>query len=147
MWTRGLLFSMAFGLAASATPVAAQDYSTYRTPQSQYRDDTEEVVVVAPPYRQEYGPTGAPIVTASLSRPVRFDDLDLRSRWGVRALHSRIQRTAQALCSRINAMYPASVDYTDGAWPVDTHCIRRATVEAMYQAGAAIRAARRGDSR
>ena len=147
MWTRGVLFSMASALALCAMPAAAQDYSPYVTPGFGARDNAPEVVIVRPPYvprSYSYGPAGAPVINAAISRPVRFDDLDLRTAWGVRALHARIRHTATALCNRINALYPASVDAADGAWPVDTHCIRRATAEAMDQADDAIRAARSG---
>jgi UrcA family protein len=98
---------------------------------------TEEVIVRAPPY---HGPQrseiGAPIEDVSLSREVRFDDLDLRTDLGQGALRDRIRRTALSLCQDLANRYPVTAD--DGSPP----CYRTAYDDAMNQAESAIRNAR-----
>ena len=140
----GAIGAGVIGLVLAGYPAAAQDYAPYVTPGFSYSQDTPEVVVVRPPYSptQRDSATGAPIENVSLSRPVRFDDLDLTSNWGVRALHTRIRIAAQTLCSQLDAMYPAAVDTNGPNSPVDMSCYRRAVDDAMYQADAAVAAAR-----
>jgi UrcA family protein len=97
---------------------------------------TEEVIVRAPPY---HGPQrseiGAPIEDVSLSREVRFDDLDLRSTSGQDTLRDRIRQTALSLCQEIENRYPVTAD---GSPP----CYRTAFDDAMDQAESAIQNAR-----
>jgi UrcA family protein len=94
------------------------------------------VIVRAPPY---HGPQrseiGAPIEDVSLSREVRFDDLDLRSSWGQDTLRGRIRRTALSLCQELENRFPV----TDETSPP---CYRTAYEDAMNQAESAIQNAR-----
>jgi len=74
----------------AAFPAAAQDYGRYNDAPGAY-SSTEEVIIQAPRYRGPQRSTiGAPIEDVALSAPVRFDDLDLTTDWGVRKLHTRI---------------------------------------------------------
>lgn len=124
----------ALGLALVASSAGAQEYGppgpgTYGPP--------EEVIVTPPPYATHRSAIGAPIIDASLSRPVRIDDLDLRTDWGVRELRSRIRYTASTLCRQLDMMYPVSYDGDS-----NRDCYRDAFARGMAQAHDAIRAAR-----
>src|SRR5579863_9355103 len=79
----------AIGFALMATSAGAQDY---------YIGPPEEVIVTPPPYAAPRGHLGGPIQDVALSRPVRFDDLDLTSRWGAYRLRARIAFEARTLC-------------------------------------------------
>jgi UrcA family protein len=134
---RGVLLAASAAAVMLAAPsVSAQDYydeTAYdRTPV------TEEVIVQAPEYyrhQQRDSATGAPIVDVAMSREVRFDDLDLRSGWGARALRTRVSATARRLCDRLNVRFPATTaDSPD--------CFRTAYYDAMAQADEAIARAR-----
>jgi len=116
------LLSGAIALALAA-PVLAQVVA----------GPTEEVIVRAPPYYgQQRSEIGAPIEDVSLSREVRFDDLDLGTVWGQDALRDRIRRTAMSLCQDLENRYPVTAD---GSPP----CYRTAYDDAMDQAESAIR--------
>ena len=107
----------------------------------------EEVIVTPPPYVTHRSAIGAPIIDVSMSRPVRIDDLDLRTGWGVRELRSRISFTATTLCQQLNAMYPVTYDGGSDQWPRNHDCYRDAFARGMAQADGAIRAARGYDYR
>jgi UrcA family protein len=125
----------ALGLALIASSSAgAQEYGQ---PAPGYYGPPEEVIVTPPPYVRQRSAIGAPIIDASLSRPVRMDDLDLRTDWGARELRSRISYTARTLCRQLDTMYPVSYD---GGTSQD--CYRDAFAGGMEQAHGAIRAAR-----
>lgn len=99
----------------------------------------EQVYVYGPPRGQERGATGAPIEDLSISRPVRYDDLDLRSSWGAYELRRRIAITSERLCRQLNQFYPTTL------YPLQTDsydCYRRALGDAMYQVDMAIARAR-----
>ena len=93
---------------------------------------TGGITVYARPY---YGRTfsGAPIVRARVTRVVDTSDLDLSTGHGVRVLRDRVERAAADACNELDNQY------TMGLYPMpdenDTDCIRRATDDAMYQAG------------
>jgi UrcA family protein len=129
--TRSLkIFLLGGALAASlsAIPAMAQD---------SYSGD-EEVIVRAPRYHApERSTIGAPIQTVGTSQPVRFDDLDLRTAWGVRRLHDRIEHTARLLCRQLDARYPIPASDSPD-------CYRNAVDDAMYQADQAIAQAQDG---
>jgi len=132
-----LLAASAAGLALAASSALAQDNDRYGD--GSYRNaPQEEVEVIAPPYHARSSVTGAPIVNTALSQAVRYDDLDLRTDWGARALRDRIRATARDLCGRLDRLYPIS---TDDSPP----CYRTALENAMYQADVAIGDARNGD--
>jgi len=113
--------AVALTLAASAS---AQDYAS----------PTEQVIVRAPHYGPQRSDIGAPIESVSMSREVRFDDLDLRTVWGARVLRSRLRETALNLCRQLDNQY-ITLDS-------NRSCYRDAYEDAMMQADDAIRATR-----
>jgi len=106
--------------SAVAQPAGYGDY---------YQSNGEEIQVIAPRH-MERSSIGAPIENVSLSRPVRIDDLDLRTHWGVRTLRTHISTTAHALCRQMDAMYVPVSD--------DPPCYQTAVRAAWRQARAAI---------
>src|SRR6185503_17660980 len=95
-----LLAAAAVGLTLGLTvPVSAQDYREVSY------GSTEEVIVTAPRPAQERSSIGAPIVNAALSGEVRYDDLDLTTGHGARALEHRVSRAARDLCRRLDVRY------------------------------------------
>ena len=94
-----------------------------------YQGNGETVEVIAPPPAQRTS-IGAPIENVALSKAVRTDDLDLRTRWGVHALRTRISTTARMLCRRMNTMYVPLSD--------NPPCYRTTVRAAWRQARAAI---------
>ena len=121
----------AFALCLAASSSSAQDYND--EPDS-YRAG-EQVIVVAPPYHGRSSTTGAPIRDVAMSREVFIGDLDLRTRWGERALLTRVRSTARTLCNKLDHMYPVSDDNSPD-------CYRTAVDNAMAQAYDAIDRAR-----
>ena len=92
--------------------------------------------IVYGPHREgERSAIGAPIEDVSISRPVRYDDLDLRTDRGVHELKRRILHTADGLCRRLDVVYPGRF-YP----PTSDNLPCRQTVieDAMEQADAAI---------
>jgi UrcA family protein len=130
---KAVLLAGTFAAASlAAFPAAAQDYGRYNDAPGAY-SSTEEVIIQAPRYRGPQRSTiGAPIEDVALSAPVRFDDLDLTTDWGVRKLHTRIFVAARRLCERLDNRYPITV--SDGA----PSCYRQAVDDAMAQADAAV---------
>jgi len=138
MRTKPLAIAGAIGFALLAGGAGAQDYG-YATPQYSY--NSSEEVIVRPPY-QKRGMLGGPIEDVALSTPVRYDDLDLSTAWGVRTLRERISTTAYVLCRRLNVMHPVSAD--SSGWSSSDRCYRRAVHEAMEQVWPAIGGPRYG---
>jgi UrcA family protein len=99
-----------------------------------YAGPTEQVIVRAPPYGPQRSTIGAPIVDVAVQREVRFDDLDLRTTWGARALRERVRTTALNLCQQLENQYVTLDD--------NPPCYRTAYEGAMDQAEDAIRDAR-----
>ena len=126
-----LLAAGAIGLLFIAPAASAQDYGP---PPDGYYGPNEEVIITAPRYRQR-GHLGGEIKDVAMQREVRYDDLDLRSGWGVRKLEARIKSAARSMCSSLDRMYPIS---TDDSPP----CYRAAVDDAMAQADEAIARAR-----
>lgn len=138
-----LLITGAMGLAlATSTAVAQDHYGAYGSSYVPVYDSgpPEVVTVTSPRHNPSRSEIGAPIEYVSLSQPVPYDDLDLRTGWGVRELRRRINFTAISLCGRLDTMYP--IDADNVTWPVDGRCYRNTMREANYQADHAIRAAR-----
>jgi UrcA family protein len=131
-----LLAASAIGLMF-ATAASAQDYGPYDdAPPPPAYGPTEEVTVIAPPYYQERSrTTGAPIRDVAMSREIRFDDLDLTSDWGARALEQRVKYSARDMCRKLDQLYPISA--TDSP-----PCYETAVNNAMAQADEAISRAR-----
>jgi UrcA family protein len=121
----------AFG-ATLAVPANAQD-DRYAGGGYGYRQGPEEVIVQAPRWHQPQRSTiGAPIRDVSLSEPVRFDDLDLRSDHDVRRLEARVRERAGTLCRRLDVRYPVTVSTSS------RNCFREAMADAMDQVDAAV---------
>jgi UrcA family protein len=124
------------GACFAAIPANAQDYrQDYRhVPRGYaYTNGPEEVIVQAPRwYEKQRGSFNAPIRNVSLSEPVRFDDLDLRSDRDVRRLQARIQERATVLCRRLDVRYPVTVN--SGSH----NCYRDAVADAMGQVEVAV---------
>ena len=117
----------AFGLAASGQAQPYYDEPTY----DQAYDATGDVVVHAPRYRQEHTFSGAPIVWARTSRVVDYSDLDLSTDWGVRRLHSRVERAAVDACNALDDLRVRGLYSMEGA---NADCINRAVDDAMARA-------------
>jgi len=115
----------------AALPAKAQDRTTYV---DYTNGGPERVEVIAP--RGERSEIGAPIEYRSISREVRFDDLDLTTGRGAHILRARVRETARALCERLNVRYPVA---TSDSPP----CYSTAVADAMDQADEAIAQARR----
>ena len=130
----------ALGLAFAGVAVA-QDYDstasyseqpTYDRPANGYADPSYgetrmgEVIVRAPRRAERDPATGATIDTVTATREVRYDDLDLNSRWGAHVLRVRIDRAAQDACEELEQRYTI-------VRPDDSTCVRRAVQEAVYQ--------------
>lgn len=138
---RAVAIGGALGLFLVASSSAgAQEYGPYQP--GYYPAPPEEVIVRPPTYARQHSAIGAPIIDVSMSRPVRMDDLDLRTDWGARALRDRVSFTARTLCSQLNAMYPVTYDGGSDQWPINHECYRDAFDGGMAQADQAIRAAR-----
>lgn len=129
-----LLAATVCGLALVCAPVNAQQYSRYGEPVSYGTPADEEVEVIAPRHH-ERSAIGAEIRDVALSQEVRFDDLDLRTAWGARALKARIRYTASNLCMKLDVRYPVSADNSPP-------CYATAVRNAMYEADEAISDAR-----
>lgn len=122
--------------AILVSPAAnAQDDGRYRdTVAPNNASGPEEVYVYGPRIHVERSRLGG-IEKVSLSRAVRFDDLDLRTRPGARELRLRIRNTAEDICGELGAAYP----FPEAAY---TSCYRTAVQNAMLRADRAI-----GDAR
>lgn len=71
---------------------------------------------------------GAPIVTASASRPVFVGDLDLSTSQGHHEMVERIRATAREECERLSFMYPVSTSD-------NPPCVRTAVRDALNSVG------------
>ena len=131
---RAALFAGAIGLAFTVS-ASAQDYDRYGN-QIAYRDNgPEEITVYAPRHLPDRTYTGIPIENVALSQPVRYDDLDLSTRWGAHRLNVRVHETAQTLCRQLATEYtPVSGSNYD--------CIRDAVARTQDRVNAAIDRAR-----
>jgi len=146
--TRFALASVAaLGFALLGVAASAQDYDgdydrgapgTYeQAPPGGYYSGApnESVTIYAPRYHEERSTIGAPIENVSLSQPVSFEDLDLRTAWGAHELHERVRASAYHLCHRLEVMYPVAADN-------NPPCYRNALYDADYQVDSAIAYAR-----
>ena len=119
----------ALSLAIFVPAVHAQAYG-----ESDY-DNGDEVVVQAPRHYRETSPIGAPIEDVSISRVVRYDDLDLRTHWGASELRNRVNAAASSACEEMDTMHPIA---TSDSPP----CYSTAVRDGMNQANYAIDRAR-----
>jgi UrcA family protein len=128
---------MGAALLCGAGPAKAQDYDrSYET--AAYNDYSsraaDETVIVHPYYdsvekRQLLGRVDGEInpVELSISRPVRFSDLNLSQEADYRELRDRIHDTATDLCAELDTRVPE----LRGDRDADHECVRNATRNAM----------------
>ena len=128
--------AVGLGLVTSSSGASAQGYG-YGPPPAPYATvPTDEVIVTAPRYRNDHNLLNVPIENVSLSQPVRYDDLDLRTRQGAWELRRRVRVVADQVCGQLIDQYPVGVDNDD------TSCYRNAVAEARPRVDAAIQTAR-----
>src|SRR5205814_3104990 len=104
------------GLGVSAAFAQGSPYSN---------GPTESVEVIAPRFHADSTPLNGPMEKVSYSERVRYDDLNLLTRRGARALRWRIWDTAQDVCVRLAEAYPIYVSTTEKS------CARRAYEDAL----------------
>lgn len=122
-----VFFASAIGLM-TASYATAQDYAPPGGP-------GEEVTVTAPHYNFEQTRLNSTFGRVSLSVPVRYDDLNLRTRHGARQLRVRVTSAARDVCTNLASVYP--VYQLNG-----TQCYKAALENAMLRADEAIDTAR-----
>ncbi|HKD21794.1 MAG TPA: UrcA family protein [Rhizomicrobium sp.] len=136
-----LMAANAFWLMlAVGSRAGAQDYGP---PPAGYANGppngpNEQVIVqapYAPTYRVDHPHLNVPIENVSLSLPVHYGDLDLRTREGAHALRMRIRQAVGTVCGQLIDMYPVGVES-------DAQCFRDALATSMARADAAIQNAR-----
>ena len=119
----------------AATAASAQDYNYGRYENTAYENPTENVDVSVPRYAPQRDRYGVPYRNVSLSKDVYIGDLNLRTRYGVREMRSRISQTARVMCHQLNVRYPITAPNSPG-------CYTTAMGDAMAQASIAIADAR-----
>ena len=117
------------GALLAISAVQARDIDRDVTSQTA---SSEKIEVYAPNFRVERSPLNGPVNKISLSREVRYDDLDLRTARGVRELRLRVHDMARDVCSQLEEAY--SVPEAPG-----TSCYRTAVKDAMWRVDDAIR--------
>jgi UrcA family protein len=128
--------AVGLGLVVSSSGASAQNYGPPTPYPAPYvAVPSEQVIVTAPRYRNDHNYLNVPPENVSLSQPVRYDDLDLRSRQGARELRRRVRIVADQVCGRLIDEYPADVNG-------DAACYRNAVAEARPRVDAAIQTAR-----
>jgi UrcA family protein len=126
--------AVGLGLVVSSSGASAQSYG-YGPPAPYVATPSEEVIVTAPRYRNDHNYLNVPPENVSLSQPVRYDDLNLRTREGARELRRRVRIVADQVCGRLSNEYPVDVNG-------DATCYRNAVAEARPRVDAAIQTAR-----
>ncbi len=138
-----LLGTAMAALLCGAGLASAQDYDRYDRP-AYYngtgyngtgdRPMADETIVVRPDYgwvekRQLVGHINGEVnpVELSISRPVRFSDLNLSNDADYMELRERVRDTARDLCAELDARYPD----LRGDESADRECVRTATRNAM----------------
>lgn len=106
-----------------------------------YVSSDEDVHIAVPRYNYGMGKLGAPNMRVFLSREVRYDDLDLRTRHGARILRDRVKLTARILCRDLDQRYPVTAD--DGGDQIT--CYHNASENALYRVHRAVVEARYND--
>jgi UrcA family protein len=124
----------AAGLVLVAAQGSAQNYGL-PPPDAAGYGPNEEVTVQAPRFREEGSARRSldlPPEKVSLSVPVRYDDLDLRTRAGARELRRRVVHAAYDVCGQLHEAYPF--------YPLTSSrsCLREARDNALSRADSAI---------
>lgn len=102
----------AASLSIAAAPALAQsEYGPAYDRGYNGQNELSDVTVTAPRrYIGRDAASGADIERVSTSRIVDYSDLDLRTRWGARALNDRIEDAARSACDELGAHYPDAAD-------------------------------------
>lgn len=124
----------AIGVVLAASAAHSQDVDRDRAV-TYNNSATETIEVYGPRLRVDRAPMNGPVSKISLSRNVRYDDLNLRTARGARELRVRIRNTAQDVCSLLADAYP--VPQASG-----TSCYRTTLQDGLLWADEAIRDAR-----
>lgn len=124
------LAAIAGAAIVAASAAVAQDYD-------RDRDSTTETIRVYAPrhFTVDRRPGNGPVQKISLSRSVRFDDLDLRTGSGARELRARVSAAASEVCTQL-------ADVSRVPEQPGTSCFKEAKQDALVRADAAIRDAR-----
>jgi len=104
------------GLVAAASPAGAQLY-----PQPGYAADpysVDGVIIRGARPQARSATTGAPIEWVSLSRPVSYRDLDLRTAQGADVLAARIRHAARDACRELDRRHPIAAEGGAPCYPV-----------------------------
>ena len=126
------------GTASAQDSRYDRDYDNGYGNPAGYVSTDDDVQVSRPRYNYGMGKLGAPNMRVYLSREVRYDDLNLRTRRGARILHERVKLTARLLCRDLDQRYPVTAD--NGGDNIT--CYHDASENALYRADRAIREAR-----
>lgn len=130
----GLLAAGVFALASFSAN--AQDYGRHDSDRDAYQNTADENVEInGPRVGKSRGKLGEPLILTSISQPVYFDDLNLRTGRGAHILKQRVRLTARMLCRQLDERYPVTADDSPP-------CYSAALDDAMYQADRAIADAR-----
>jgi UrcA family protein len=122
----------AIGAILATSAAHALDYDRDR---ATYASSTETIEVIAPRLRVERAPLNGPVNKISLSRHVRYDDLNLRTARGASELRARVRDAAQDVCGTLAQAYPV-------AEAPGTSCYKTALQDALLRVDGAIRDAR-----
>ena len=124
---RGSIVSAVAALGVSFTAAQAQPYYDQGPDTYTYANG---VTVYAHPYRQERGPTGAPIETVQASRVVDVSDLDLGTGYGRHIMRERVRIAAVDACRDLDMM----PGYVPATGENDVDCYHRAVADALANA-------------
>ena len=105
-----LLLASATGLMLAIPSATAQDYGYGPPPgyDAGPPPPEEGVIIVAPRFHENGGTQRSfdlPPSSVSLSVPVSYSDLDLRTRGGARELRRRVRAAAADVCSQLGSAY------------------------------------------
>jgi len=123
----------AIGAILATSAAHAQDYDRDRA--TAYTASAETVEVYGPRLRVQRAPLNGPVDRISLSRVVRYDDLNLRTARGASELRARVRDAAQDVCGTLAQAYPV-------AEAPGTSCYKTALQDALLRVDGAIRDAR-----
>ena len=123
------------GLAFAVLPARAQTYEPGYNYEGTNVGGPNEVVVVGPRFHATTSPLNTPPENVSLSQPVSYADLDLRTRRGAHELRARVRIAAAGVCDGLRQTYPYTINPHEP-------CLRSVLNNAMPKADAAIADAR-----
>jgi UrcA family protein len=130
------------GMTFAVLPAKAQDFAGSSDYQGVNAGGANEVVIVTPHFHAQTSPLNTPPEGISISRPVSYADLDLRTGRGAHQLRVRVRSMAARICDDLRSAYPAAIEPHEP-------CIRSVLNDSMPKAEAAITdvrmSARRGE--